>query len=426
MFDIEKTLEYLLRGTTGNDREALREKLEEVASEGRYLRIKFGMDPSAPDLHLGHAVALRKIKQLQDLGHTAVIIIGDFTGAIGDPSGKSKTRNQLSREEVMKNSQTYFEQIFKIIDKDRTELHFNSEWYSKMSFQDVIELASKVTVARMLERDDFNNRYTNNKPIGIHEFFYPLMQAYDSVMTKADIEMGGTDQTFNVMMGRNIQKVYDEDQQVPLFVPLLVGIDGKEKMSKSLGNYVGITEDARTSFAKLMKLDDSAIISYFELATDVDSKTIDRIRVGIESGKLNPRDVKIKLAMNILGLYHSKDEVEDAYNNFRVVYQNADIKKAKELPLLYYDKESLDKEGKTSLIECIHENEVFSSGSKSQVRRLITQGGVRINNLVVTDLSFIPVDGAVVRVGKNRLFILRDRELAKEESTGDKELVKSR
>ena len=248
MFDIEETLKFLLKGTSGNDEEALRKKLTDVYNEGRTLRIKFGMDPSAPDINLGHAVALRKIKQLQDLGHTAVIIIGGFTGAIGDPSGKSKTRNQLTKEQVDDNAQTYLDQIFKVIDKEKTELYNNAEWFEKMTFSDVINLSSKVTVARMLERDDFANRYANHKPIAIHEFFYPLMQAYDSVMVEADVELGGTDQTFNVMMGRNIQKDYGVSQQVPLFIPLLVGIDGKEKMSKSLGNYIGVDEDAKDMY----------------------------------------------------------------------------------------------------------------------------------------------------------------------------------
>ena len=407
MFDVDKTLESLLRGTSMNDEEIIRKKLEEVNREGRTLRIKFGMDPSAPDLHLGHAVALRKIKQLQDLGHTAIIIIGDFTGAIGDPSGKSKTRKQLSKEEVDRNSQTYFEQIYKIIDRDKTELHFNSEWYDRMSFRDIIKLASNVTVARMLERDDFSNRYSNNKPIGVHEFFYPLMQAYDSVMVDADIEMGGTDQTFNVMMGRNIQKAYGKELQVPLFVPLLVGIDGKEKMSKSLGNYVGITEDAKDAFAKIMKLDDSAIISYFELATDVSKDNIDYIRVRMENGTLNPRDVKVALATEILSLYHPIEEVIAAHKNFQMVYQNGDVDDTDDLPKLYYDPDKQDDNGEYSLIDCIYESGKYQS--RSEVRRIITQGGVKINNLVVRDLAFVPENYSLVKVGKKNMFVLEER-----------------
>lgn len=406
MFDTEKTIEYLLRGTNDNNEEAVREKVEEVNKEGRTLRIKFGMDPSAPDIHIGHAVSLRKIRQLQELGHTAVIIIGDFTGAIGDPSGKSKTRNQLSKEAVEKNAETYFEQIFKIIDRDKTELHYNSEWYDKMSFRDVISLASNVTVARMLERDDFQNRYRTNKPIGVHEFFYPIMQAYDSVVTEADIEMGGTDQTFNVMMGRNIQKEYGKSQQVPLFVPLLVGIDGKEKMSKSLGNYVGITENPSAAYAKIMKLPDDKIIEYFELATDVTKEDIDKVKVGMEKGIINPRDAKMCLARSILELYHTKEEVEKAEADFRVIYQQAMVEDINNLPKLFYD---ADKEAETcSLIDCI-----FSSGlykSKSEVRRIITQGGVKINGNTVTALDFVPEKDSLIKVGKKNLFVLERLE----------------
>ena len=336
MFDIEETLKFILNGAEDiNDIEALREKLNEVKKENRTLRIKFGMDPSAPDIHLGHAVALRKIKQLQDLGHTAVVIIGDFTGAIGDPTGKSKTRNQLTDEQVKFNAQTYLEQIFKILDKDKTELHYNSEWFGQMNFKDVINLCSKTTVARMLERDDFNNRMNNHKPIAIHEFFYPLMQAYDSVVVKSDLELGGTDQTFNVMMGRNIQKDFGVSQQVPVFVPLLVGIDGKEKMSKSLGNYIGVDEDAKVMYAKVMKIPDDLIITYYQLTTDVHPDRIRALQKLLENGEVNPRDIKMHLARSIVSLYHTPEEVKEAENNFQAIFQKKDIEI--ELPELVYD-----------------------------------------------------------------------------------------
>ena len=240
--EIENQISMMLKGVAQHTELAeIREKFCEAEREGRPLRIKLGLDPSAPDIHIGHSVVLRKIRQLQDMGHVAVIIIGDYTGMIGDPTGKSKTRKQLSREDVEKNANTYMEQIFKIIDRSRTEVYYNSEWLGKMTFSDVIELAAKCTVARMLERDDFNNRYTNHLPLSVHEFFYPLMQAYDSVAIRADIELGGTDQTFNILMGRNIQRDYGQKPQLTLFMPLLEGIDGTEKMSKSLGNYIGIS-----------------------------------------------------------------------------------------------------------------------------------------------------------------------------------------
>ena len=347
MFDIEET--FLLKGTSGNDEVALRKKLEEVYNEGRTLRIKFGMDPSAPDIHLGHAVALRKIKQLQDLGHTAVIIIGGFTGAIGDPSGKSKTRNQLTKEQVENNAQTYLEQIFKVIDRNKTELRNNAEWFEKMNFSSVIELASKVTVARMLERDDFANRYANHKPIAIHEFFYPLMQAYDSVVVKADIELGGTDQTFNVMMGRNIQKDYNVSQQVPLFIPLLLGIDGKEKMSKSLGNYIGVNENAKDMYIKVMKIPDELIITYFELTTDMHPDKIKQVSELLKSGMVNPKEIKMLLAREIISLYHSPEELKEAENDFAALFEKKNIQV--ELPIIEYDSTLF--EGDYSLIDCI-------------------------------------------------------------------------
>ena len=403
MFDIEETLKFILNGAEDiNDIEALREKLNEVKKENRTLRIKFGMDPSAPDIHLGHAVALRKIKQLQDLGHTAVVIIGDFTGAIGDPTGKSKTRNQLTDEQVKFNAQTYLEQIFKILDKDKTELHYNSEWFGQMNFKDVINLCSKTTVARMLERDDFNNRMNNHKPIAIHEFFYPLMQAYDSVVVKSDLELGGTDQTFNVMMGRNIQKDFGVSQQVPVFVPLLVGIDGKEKMSKSLGNYIGVDEDAKVMYAKVMKIPDDLIITYYQLTTDVHPDRIRAVQKLLENGEVNPRDIKMHLARSIVSLYHTPEEVKEAENNFQAIFQKKDIEI--ELPELVYDSSLIDENGNYSLIDCI-----FASGkykSKSEVRRLIQQGAVRINGEKTNELTLKPVEGTIIQVGKGNVFKL--------------------
>jgi len=416
MFNIEETMKYLLKGTSNNDEGALIEKVTEVYNQGRNLRIKFGMDPSAPDIHLGHAVALRKIKQLQELGHTAIIIIGDFTGAIGDPSGKSKTRNQLTQEQVEHNAQTYLNQIFKIIDKEKTELHNNSEWFEKIPFRDVIGLCSRVTVARMLERDDFSNRFSSHKPIAIHEFFYPLMQAFDSVMVNSDIEFGGTDQTFNVLMGRNIQKDYGVSQQVPLFMPLLVGIDGKEKMSKSLGNYIGVDENAKDMYVKIMRIPDELIVTYFELTTDVHPDKIKAIAALLEEGQINPRDIKMQLARDMIKLYHTPEEVLKAEENFKAIYQKKDINI--DFPIINYDQSLLGENGESSLIEFI-----FSTGkykSKAEIRRLIQQGAVKINGEKTQELFFIPANDLIIQVGKGNVFKLQalDNELEKQKVLG--------
>lgn len=403
MFNKEETIKFLLKGIADlSSEEQIREKVEEVYKEGRVLNIKLGLDPSAPDIHLGHAVVLRKIKQLQDLGHTATIIIGDFTGMIGDPTGKSKTRNQLSKEQVLINAQTYQDQIFKIINPEKTIVRFNSEWFDKMSFRDVINLCSKTTVARMLERDDFQNRYNNNKPIAIHEFFYPLMQAYDSVAINADIELGGTDQTFNILMGRNLQKSYGMSQQIGIFMPLLEGIDGKEKMSKSLGNYIGVNETARDMYVKIMKIPDSLIIKYFNLTTDVHPDKIKQIQKLLDSGLTNPRDLKMYLAREIIGLYHTKEELTEAENYFISLYQKKDTNI--ELPVVSYSDNAIDENGYLSIIGCIYSTGKFKS--KSEIRRLLQQGGIKLNGEKLMDLNIIPDDNMTVSVGKNFVFRL--------------------
>ena len=372
------------------------------------------MDPSSPDIHLGHAVSLRKIKQLQDLGHKAVIIIGDFTGAIGDPTGKSKTRNQLTKEQVEANAKTYFEQIFKIIDKTKTEIHFNSEWYNNISFSEILNLCSNITVARMLERDDFKNRFNSHKPIALHEFIYPLMQAYDSVMVDSDIEMGGTDQTFNILLGRNIQKYYNKSQQVALFVPLLVGLDGKEKMSKSLGNYIGVDEDAKTMYVKIMQVPDELIINYYNLTTDLHPDKIASIQKLLQKGEVNPRDIKMHLARSIISLYHTEEQLKEAEANFKAVYQRKNIEDI-ELPTLTYDNNLINKDSLYSLVDCI-----FSSGkykSKSAVRRLIQQGAVKLNGERYTNLMFQPIDETIIQVGKGNVFKLTSiQEIQKKEN----------
>ena len=372
--------------------EELMNKLERASRNNESLTIKLGLDPSAPDIHLGHAVVLRKIKQMQDLGHNAVIVIGDFTGKIGDPTGKAKGRKALSEEEVQRNAQTYKEQIFKILDVDKTEVRFNSEWLGKITFDKVIELASTITVARMLERDDFQNRYKNNIPIGVHEFFYPLMQAYDSVELKADIELGGTDQTFNILMGRTLQKYMGQESQIAMFMPILEGLDGVEKMSKSLGNYIGVNEPANIMFKKVMEIPDSLIIKYFELATDVHPDEIDRIKKDLDRGK-NPRDIKFELSKIITALYHSELEVKEAIEFYDLAFRKKDI--PDNIPEIESESNIL-----MDLIPILVQNNIISS--KSEFKRLIAQGGVRVNQEKLNDLDFKLSDNDVIKIGKKK------------------------
>ncbi len=376
----------------------LREKLIKSEKENRPLVVKLGLDPSAPDIHIGHAVVLRKLKQIQDLGHKVVIIIGDFTGMIGDPTGKSKARKQLSKEEVMKNAKTYEMQIFKILDKNKTEMRFNSEWLSKLNFAEVIDLAAKCTVARMLEREDFKNRFNNNQTISIHEFFYPLMQAYDSINIEADIELGGTDQRFNILMGRNLQKEYSKERQIAIFMPILEGTDGIEKMSKSLGNYIGINEDAKDIYGKVMSISDNLIIKYFTLATDIHPDEIEKMSLDMKENKVNPRDLKMLLAKEIVRLYHGEEKAEEAENYFKTVFQN------KTLPVDIPTKEmgsDLLIEGKINIAKLIVLLEFAISNSEA--RRLVLEGAVKINGKKVTSIIDVTLkNDDIIMVGKRK------------------------
>lgn len=378
------------------NKEELLVKLERSYKQEKPLVIKLGLDPSAPDIHLGHAVVLRKIRQMQELGHQAVIIIGDFTGKIGDPTGKSKGRVALTDEKVKENAQTYCEQIFKILDKEKTVVRFNSEWLSKLSFEDVIKLAATSTVARMLERDDFQNRYKNGVPIGIHEFFYPLMQAYDSVEIKADIELGGTDQTFNVLMGRTLQKAMGTDQQIALFMPILEGLDGVEKMSKSLGNYIGVSESSEVMFKKVMEVPDDLIIKYYELATDEHPDEIDRVKTDLENG-VNPRDIKLQLAEIITGLYHKEEDVKNAISYYEMAFSKKVI--PDDIPVLLLD---LDNDTVNDSIPGLIELGFIKS--KSEFIRLIRQGGVQINGEKMNEdeINSVLINGDVMKIGKKR------------------------
>jgi len=376
--------------------EELFAKRKKSYEQNEPLIIKLGLDPSAPDIHLGHAVVLRKIKQMQDLGHRAIIVIGDFTGKIGDPTGKSKGRIALSDEQVKENAKTYCEQIFKVLDKEKTEVRFNSEWLAKLTFEEVIKLAAATTVARILERDDFQNRYQNQIPIGIHELFYPLMQAYDSVALKADIELGGTDQTFNILMGRTLQKTLEQEQQVAIFMPILEGLDGVEKMSKSLGNYIGVNEASEVMFKKVMEIPDDLIIKYFMLTTDEHPDDIDIIKSELDRGA-NPRDIKYRLAKTIVALYHAPENLEKAV----AYYDAAFSRKAIPDNITKY----IFERGKETIADIIPKLiEKNFINSKSEFLRLVNQGGVQLNGekLEPKDMDRVLISDDVMKIGKKR------------------------
>lgn len=385
--------------------EDLSRKLQKSTETGTPLIIKLGLDPSAPDIHLGHTVVLRKIKQFQELGHKAVIIIGDFTGMIGDPTGKSKTRRQLNRDEVIKNALTYQNQIFKILDKDKTEVRFNSEWLSKLDFTAVMQLAAKCTVARMLEREDFRNRFKEHESIGIHEFFYPLMQGYDSVELHADVEVGGTEQRFNILMGRSLQKDYGQESQAALFMPVLEGIDGVEKMSKSLGNYVGIDEAPEQMFGKLMSIPDNLIIRYFELATDIHPDSLEVLSAQLNLDKVNPRDVKLNLAAEITKLYHGAAAANRAVDHFTKVFQKREMPES--IPEFTVS-EVLKGETDTDLVKLLVSAKLVSS--RSEARRLITQGGVKVNGIRQTGFAGVTLrEGDIIQAGKLKYIKLKSQ-----------------
>ena len=389
MINIDEQIKIISKGV---DEIIGLDELKEKLAKNKPLTVKLGLDPSAPDIHLGHTVVLRKLRQLQDLGHNIVIIIGDFTGKIGDPTGKSKARKALTTEQVLENAKTYEEQIFKVLDKKKTKVNFNSEWLSKMNFEDVIRLGAKMTVARMLEREDFKKRYENQMPIGIHEFFYPLMQGFDSVEIKADIELGGTDQRFNLLMGRMLQKEFGQEPQCIIMMPLLEGLDGINKMSKSLGNYIGIDEDAKVMFEKIMTIPDELIVKYFELVTDIHPDEVEKIKELLRDGT-NPRDIKMQLGREIVELYHGKDAVKDAEDRFKLVFQRKEI--PDDIKCVEVSKENLD------LAEIITNNLLVKS--KNEFRRLVVQGGVKVNGEKLGNIEdLILSEEMIIQIGKKK------------------------
>jgi tyrosyl-tRNA synthetase len=371
-------------------------KLERSIKTKKSLRIKQGFDPTAPDIHLGHTVGLRKLKQFQELGHKIVLIIGDYTGMVGDPSERSSTRPQLTRDEVMENAETYQKQFFKIIDKSKTEVHFNGEWFSKMSFLDIIHLASRFTLARMLERDDFSKRYSQQVPISLHELFYPLMQAYDSVAIKADVEIGATEQKFNLLAGRQIQEVYGQEPQIALTLPVLPGVDGVQRMAKSTGNYIGIDEPPSEIFGKIMSIPDDLIYPYFELLTDLPLDELKKIKKDLDQGKENPMILKKKLGIEIVSLYHNEKKAVKAKEGFERVFSKKELPEKIAVFKLDYD------EPKIWIVKLLTMTKLCASSG--QARRLIRQGGVYLDDKRVEDENMeIPIEGEkLLKVGKRK------------------------
>jgi len=359
--------------------------------EGKPLRIKYGVDPTKPDIHLGHMVQLKKLKKLQELGHTIIFLIGDYTTKIGDPSGRNSTRPVLSDEEIKTNAETYFAQISKILDMEKTEVRFNSEWFSKMNFADILKLAGKFTVAQIIERDDFAKRLKEGSDIGLHEILYPLMQAYDSVELKADVEFGGSDQKFNMLAGRALQKKMDQTPQDVVMMDLLVGLDGTNKMSKSLNNYIAITDSPNEMFGKVMSIPDSLILNYFELCTDVELDAIEMMKKEMAEGK-NPRDFKVQLAKLIIETYHDAKKASEAEEEFKKVFTD------KQLPSEMPEKKIAASE--MNIVDLLVELEL--STSKSEARRLVEQGGVEVAGSRIQDpTELVQIsDGLVIRAGK--------------------------
>lgn len=375
--------------------EELAAKLARSRAESRALVVKVGFDPSSPDIHLGHTVVMRKMKQFQDLGHEVVFVVGDFTGMIGDPSGKSKTRPQLTPEQIRVNAETYEEQAFRILDRARSRTEFNSTWLNALGSAGLIQLAARYTVARMMERDDFRKRYERQQPIAIHEFLYPLAQAYDSVALKADVEMGGTDQLFNLLVGRDIMREYGLEPQVVLTMPLLVGTDGVEKMSKSLHNYVGITDEPADMFGKVMSISDETMWGYWLLCTDVGEAGVADLRGQVEDGRLHPKAAKERLAGAIVAAFHGTAAAEAAQAEFAQVF--ADRGLPSEMPTVRVGRDA------SSVVALMRE--CGFAASNGEARRLIQQGAVSLDGERVTDAdATVPADGAarVLKVGKRR------------------------
>lgn len=405
MLPVEEQMKIIRRGVTEIvPEQELIEKLKRAIIKEKPLKVKLGLDPTAPDIHLGHTVVLRKLKQFQDLGHHIIIIIGDFTGRIGDPTGKSETRKQLTEEQILANAKTYEAQIFRILDPGKTEVRFNSEWLAPLNFADVVRLASKYTVARMMEREDFTKRYREGRPISVHEFFYPLMQGYDSVALEADIEFGGTDQKFNLLMGRHLQEEFDQKPQVAIMVPILEGLDGVQKMSKSLGNYIGINEDPGTIYGKAMSIPDELMVRYFELVTDISNEELTKIACGLKDGSLHPRDMKMYLARTLVRLYHGVDAAQVAEEEFKRIFQRGDM--PTEIAEVLVPTSELQG-GKIWVAKLF--TLAGLTASNGEAKRSIQQGAARIDAEKVenVDIDIEVRDGIILQIGKRKFAKIR-------------------
>lgn len=402
MKEVEEQFEYLKKGCVEIIQEdELKAKLARSLKTKKPLRVKAGFDPTAPDIHLGHTVLIRKMKHFQDLGHEVIFLIGDFTGLIGDPSGRSATRPPMTREEIEKNAETYKEQIFKILDEKKTIIDFNSRWLGKLTSFEIIKLTAKYTVARILERDDFSRRLKEGRPISVHEILYPLMQAYDSVALQADVELGGTDQKFNLLVGREIQREYGQEPQVVMTMPLLEGLDGVEKMSKSLNNYVGITEPPLEIYGKIMSISDELMFRYYELLTDVPLSEISRWKQQIAEGEINPRDIKARLARLIVADFWGEEAARRAEEEFVRIFRKKEAPtEMEEIPVAA---------SSLPLIDLLVDRGLLPS--RGEAKRLIRQGGVyldgqRINDITYT-LALKKKQSVILRLGKRKFFLLK-------------------
>jgi tyrosyl-tRNA synthetase len=403
MKSVEEQFAYLKKGCVEIIQESeLKTKLERAINEKKPLRVKAGFDPTAPDIHIGHTVLIRKMKHFQDLGHDVIFLIGDFTGLIGDPSGQSATRPAMTRKQINKNAETYKNQIFKILDPEKTIIDFNSRWLGELTSFDIIKLTSKYTVARILERDDFSNRLKTGQPISLHELLYPIMQAYDSVALEADVELGGTDQKFNLLVGRDIQREFQQEPQIVMTMPLLEGLDGVEKMSKSLNNYVGITEPPKDIYGKIMSVSDPLMFRYFELLTDVTLAQIEGWRNEIRGEVLNPKDLKSKLAKMIVADFWGAAKAENAAQEFDKVFKKKEI--PEELTVHVVARERISGSGEANIIDVLEE----ILASRGEAKRLVRQGGVYIDGCRIDDIEFKVAfhknNQYVLKIGKRRFY----------------------